>query len=56
MKTFYEGTQIESQKKTEYEAQRVCLGEILDQDASYRLGKPHANQKTTRETEDEKEE
>lgn len=40
----------------EYETQRECLGEILDQDANYRLGKRHADQKTTMENEAEKEE
>jgi hypothetical protein len=40
----------------DYETQRECQGEILDHDASYRLGKPHADQKTTRDNEDEKEE
>lgn len=38
----------------EYETGRECLGEILDQDANYRLGKRHIDQKTTRENEDEK--
>lgn len=27
----------------EYEKQRECLGEILDKDANYRLGKSHAD-------------
>jgi len=40
----------------EYETQRECLGEIMDQDANYSLGKRHADQKTTKENEDEKEE
>jgi len=38
----------------DYETKREGLGEILDQDANYRLGKGHADQKTTRENEDEK--
>jgi len=40
----------------EYETQRECLGEIMDRDANYSLGKRHADQNTTKEKEDEKEE
>jgi hypothetical protein len=41
-------------EELQYETQRECLGEILDRDANYRLGKRHADQTTTRENEDEK--